>query len=58
MREDLRRLVRLQDVMLQVEGLNEKIAAVPEDVARLEKALLAAGDETEKGKTALKDLQK
>lgn len=56
--EDLRRLVRLQDVMLQVEGLNEKIAAVPEEVARLEKALLAAGNETEKGKAALKDLQK
>lgn len=56
--EDLRRLVRLQDVMLQMEGLNEKIAAVPAEVARLEKALLAAGNETEKGKAILKDLQK
>ena len=56
--EELRRLVRLQDLMLQVEGLNEKIAAVPEEVARLEKALLAAGEVTEKGKVALQDLQK
>lgn len=56
--EELRRLVRLQDLMLQMEGLNEKIAAVPEEVARLEKALLAAGQVTEKGKAALQDIQK
>jgi uncharacterized protein len=58
MLDDMRRLIRLQDIMNRVEGLNERIAAVPVDVARLEKELLAAEAETSKEKAALQDLQK
>ena len=56
--EDLRRLVRLQDLMAQVDGLGEKIAAVPLEVARLEKELLAAESEISREKAALSDLNK
>ena len=44
--------------MNQVEGLNEKIVAVPVEVAHLEKELLAAESETGREKAALQDLQK
>jgi predicted nucleic acid-binding Zn-ribbon protein len=58
MTEDLRRLVRLQDLMLQADILNEKIAGVPAEVARLEKDLLAVEGEIEQEKGSLQDLQK
>ena len=56
--ENLRRLVRLQDLMLSIDALNEKIAAVPVEVARLEKDLLAVDAEVVKEKAALGELQK
>lgn len=58
MNEALRQLVRLQDLMQALEGNAEKIAAVPSQVARLEKALLAAQAEVETGRAKLDDLQK
>jgi predicted nucleic acid-binding Zn-ribbon protein len=58
MLEDLRRLVRLQELMLQADGLNERIAAIPAEVARLEKDLLAVQTSVEKEKASLQDLQK
>jgi hypothetical protein len=58
MHEDLRRLVRLQELMLRIEAIREKIASVPGDIARLEKTLLAAQAEIEKEKAALLELQK
>jgi len=58
MNEDLKRLVRLQDLMQAVEGLDEKIAAVPGEIARLEKSLLALQADVEKERARLGDLQK
>lgn len=58
MSEELRRLVRLQDVMLAIEAVAENIAAVPVEVARLEKDLLAAQEESARKKEALLELQK
>jgi predicted nucleic acid-binding Zn-ribbon protein len=56
--EDMRRLVRLQSLMLQADGINEQIAAIPQEVARLEKELLAAQAEVEKEKSSMQDVQK
>jgi hypothetical protein len=56
--DELRRLVRLQEILAAAEGLGEKIAGIPAEVARLEKELLAAEDRLEKGRSGLQDLQK
>ena len=56
--EDMRRLVRLQGLMLQADGINEQIAAIPQEVARLEKELLAVQAEVEKEKASMQDLHK
>jgi predicted nucleic acid-binding Zn-ribbon protein len=58
MTEDMRRLVRLQSLMIQADGIQEQIAAIPQQVARLEKELLAVQAEVEKEKSSLSDLQK
>src|SRR5712692_2196951 len=58
MNQDLKRLVHLQDLMQAVETVGEKIAAVPVDVARLEKDLLAAQQEVETMRGTLSDLQR
>jgi hypothetical protein len=58
MMEDLRRLVRLQEVMSTIEGLQEKIAAIPAEVARLEKDLIAAQKEIESESSRVQELNK
>jgi predicted nucleic acid-binding Zn-ribbon protein len=58
MNENLRRLIRLQELMIAMAELQEKITAVPAEVARLEKDLLAAEAEVSREKAALGELQK
>ncbi len=58
MNEHLKNLIRLQELMLAVENLEERIAAVPAEVARLEKDLLAMQDEVKAARARLDDLQK
>ncbi len=58
MSPDLRRLVRLQELMVSAEAATEKIAALPAEVARLEKDLLAAQDEVERARAAVQEMQK
>jgi uncharacterized protein len=58
MNEDLRRLIQLQDMMVALAELQDRQAAVPVEVARLEKELLAFQAEVEKEKAALSDIQK
>lgn len=58
MSEDLRRLVRLQEIMLALEALDEKIADVPVEVAHFEKDLLRAQESIEKERAALQEMQK
>jgi predicted nucleic acid-binding Zn-ribbon protein len=58
MQQDLTHLIRLQDLMLRIDAMNEQIAAIPAEVARLEKDLLEAQKGVELEKTALADLQK
>jgi len=56
--DDLRRLVRLQEILAAAEGLADKIDGIPAEVARLEKELLAAEKNLETGRSGLQDLQK
>jgi predicted nucleic acid-binding Zn-ribbon protein len=58
MQQDLTHLIRLQDLMLRIEAMNERIAAIPAEVARLEKELLDAQKGVEQERSALADLQK
>jgi hypothetical protein len=58
MMDDLRRLVRLQEIMSAVEGLQEKIAAIPAEVARLEKDLIAAQKDVEGETSRVQELNK
>jgi predicted nucleic acid-binding Zn-ribbon protein len=58
MQSDLLQLVRLQDLMQEVEAHSTKIAAMPAAVARLEKELLAVQAEVEKERAELEELQK
>ncbi|MFQ5878004.1 MAG: hypothetical protein ACE5JH_10010, partial [Acidobacteriota bacterium] len=58
MNESLRRLVRMQELMLRSEELAERIAGIPGEVARLEKDLLAAHQGIEAERSRLDDLQK
>ena len=58
MNRDLKQLIRLQDNMLASEILTERIAAVPAEVARLEKELLEAETALEKARAALQEMQK
>jgi hypothetical protein len=54
----LKRLVHLQEIMLGLDDLANRIAAVPVEVAHLEKDLLAAQETIEKERAVLVDLQK
>ncbi|HZN02137.1 MAG TPA: C4-type zinc ribbon domain-containing protein [Candidatus Polarisedimenticolia bacterium] len=58
MQQDLANLIRLQDLMLRIDAMNEQIAAIPAEVARLEKDLLEAQKGVEQEKSALAELQK
>ncbi|HEU4400502.1 MAG TPA: C4-type zinc ribbon domain-containing protein [Candidatus Polarisedimenticolia bacterium] len=58
MNQEMRGLVRLQDLMLAIDAVAEKIAAIPSEVARLEKDLLAAQGEVEAKRAALVEMQK
>jgi uncharacterized protein len=58
MNDDMKRLVRVQEIISEVEALQEKIAAVPVEVARLEKDLLAAQKDVESEKAHLQELGK
>ena len=58
MNDDLRRLVRVQEIMVVVEALQEKIAAIPAEVARLEKELLAAQSNTDADRARVSELGK
>jgi uncharacterized protein len=56
--DELKRLVRLQDLMQAVDAVDEEVAAIPAEVARLEKDLLRVQSEVESTRTAIQDLQK
>ena len=58
MSDDLRRLVRLQEIMLAQDALAEKITAIPIEVARLEKDLIAAQESADRERAGLLELQK
>jgi hypothetical protein len=58
MSPELRRLVRLQELMVAADAVAETIAAVPAEVARLEKDLLAAQDGVERARAAVQEMQK
>ena len=58
MNEHLTRLIRLQELMSALAELSEKQAAIPGEVARLEKDLLGVETEVSREKTALGELQK
>jgi len=54
----MRRLIHLQEIMVAAESLGERIAAIPSEVARLEKDLLAAQQDLEKSRGTLQEMQK
>ncbi len=58
MNEAMHRLVRLQEVMLAIHALADRIAAIPAEVAHLEKDLLAAQQEVETSRAAIHEMQK
>jgi len=58
MNDDLRRLVRVQEIMVVIDALQEKIAAMPSEVARLEKELLAAQKDADADRARVGELSK
>jgi len=58
MNDDMRHLVRVQEMMVVVEALREKIAAIPSEVARLEKELLAAQKDSDDERARVGELSK
>ncbi|HXH28940.1 MAG TPA: C4-type zinc ribbon domain-containing protein, partial [Candidatus Polarisedimenticolia bacterium] len=58
MNEAMRQLIRLQELMVAAEALEEKIRAMPGEVALLEKALLAAQEAGREERARLDELQK
>ncbi len=50
-------LVWLQQKMIDIESINEKTAAIPAEVAALEKGLLAMQQEIETARVRLDELQ-
>jgi uncharacterized protein len=58
MNEDMKRLVRVQDIISEIEVVQEKIAAIPAEVARLEKDLLAAQKDIETERARVQELGK
>jgi hypothetical protein len=58
MNEDLRRLVRVQEILSAVEAVQETIASFPAEVARLEKELLAAQKDVEVQRARVQEIGK
>jgi uncharacterized protein len=58
MNESLRRLVRVQEILSAIEAVQEEIADVPAEVARLEKELLAAQKGVESERARVQELGK
>jgi len=58
MNENLQRLVRVQEVISAVDAVQERIVAIPVEVARLEKELLAAQKEIETERARVQELGK
>jgi len=58
MNEDLRSLIHLQELMIALAEIHDRQAAIPVEIGRIEKELLAFEAEVEKEKAALSDLQK
>ncbi len=58
MNDDLRRLVRVQEILSAVEAVQEKIASFPAEVARLEKELLAAQKDVEVQRARVQEIGK
>lgn len=58
MNEDLRRLIRLQEILLVIDELKTAIAALPAGIARLEKDQIAAEKRLEAERTAVQEAQK
>lgn len=58
MNDSLRRLVRVQEILSAIDAVQEEIAAVPAEVARLEKELLAAQKGVESERARVQELGK
>jgi uncharacterized protein len=58
MNDDMKRLVRVQDIISEIEALQEKMAAIPAEVARLEKDLIAAQKNIETERARVQELGK
>ena len=58
MNDDMRRLVRVQEIMVVIDALQEKIASNPAEVARLEKDLLAAQKDADADRARVSELSK
>jgi predicted nucleic acid-binding Zn-ribbon protein len=58
MNDDMKRLVRVQDIISEIEAAQEKIAAIPAEVARLEKELIAAQRDIETERARVQELGK
>src|SRR5206468_5028127 len=58
MNDNLQRLVRVQEIITAVDAAQERISAIPVEVARLEKELLAAQKEIETERARVQELGK
>ena len=58
MNDNLQRLVRVQEIITAVDAAQERISAIPAEVARLEKELLAAQKEIEAERARVQELGK
>jgi predicted nucleic acid-binding Zn-ribbon protein len=58
MNDDMKRLVRVQEIVSEIEAVQEKIAAIPCEVARLEKELLAAQKDIDTERARVQELGK
>jgi len=56
--DDMKRLVRVQDIISEIEAVQEKVGAIPVEVARLEKELLAAQKDIEMERGRVQELGK
>ncbi len=58
MNDDMKRLIRVQEIISAIDAMHDKVAAVPAEVARLEKELLAAQKDVETEKARVQELGK
>jgi len=58
MNEDLRRLIRLQEILLAIDELKTAVAALPAEIGRLEKEQIATEKRLEAERAAVQDAQK